>query len=222
MAKEEDASVSNLFKEIDDELRQDKATLLWKQYGSTVIGAIIAVIIAVGAYEGWKSYDLSQRSALGDQYAKALDLANEQNFAAATEAFQALAGQSDKGYNTLARLQEAGLLARQGKFEEAANAYFLIAQNGELNSSYRDMALILGGLNGLDVMEPNDIISRLAPMIGGVNAWRHSASEITAYAHAKAGDNAKAAEIMNSLSEDASAPAGVRQRAQQFAKAYAG
>ncbi|SCA57921.1 conserved hypothetical protein [Candidatus Terasakiella magnetica] len=218
---EEDASVSNLFKEIDEELRQDKATLLWKQYGNTLIAAIVAVIIAVGGYEGWKAYDLDNRQVLGDQYASALDLARKDNFADASKAFQELAGQGGLGYGTLARLQEAGLLARENKYQEASNAYFLIAQNGEIDPVFRDMALILGALNGLDVLDAQDIIQRLDPLVGGTNPWRHSAKEIQAYAQAKAGNGAKAAELMKNLAEDASAPPGVRQRANEFAQAYA-
>jgi len=219
---EEDASVNNLFKEIDEELRQDKATLLWKQYGNTFIAAIIAVIIAVAGYEGWKAYDISTRSELGEQYASALDLARKDNFDDATKAFQTLSGQSGAGYATLSRMQEAGLMARQGNFKEAANAYFLIAQNGEIDPVFRDMSIILGALNGLDALDAEEIIRRVQPLIGGTNPWRHSASEILAFAEAKAGNKAKAAEVMKSLAEDASAPPGVRQRAQEFAQAYAG
>jgi len=222
VAKEEDASVSNLFKEIDEELRQDKATQLWQKYGSLIIGAIIAVILGVAAYEGWKSYDLSQRTELGEKYASAMDLARADNFADAQNAFQDLANQTETGYSVLARMQEAALMAQQGKSKEAAEAYFLIAQNGEIDSVFRDMALILGALNGLETMPADDIINRLQPLVGGSNQWRHAASEITAYAHAKAGNMDEAQKIMSALIDDASVPPGLRQRASEFAQAYNG
>jgi len=217
---EDDASVSNLFKEIDDDLRQDKATLLWKKYGNTFIGAILAVIIAVAAFEGWKTYDLNQRSELGEKYAAALDLSRQDNFDSASKAFLDLAGEAGGGYAVLSRLQEAGLLARQGKSAEAANAYFLLSQNDGIDSIYRDMAIVLGALNGLDVLDAGEILRRLQPLIGGTNPWRHSATEISAFAESKAGNKQKAAELMKSLADDATAPPGVRQRAQEFAKAY--
>ncbi len=222
MADEDDASVSNLFKEIDEELRQDKATLLWKQYGSTLIAAIVAVIIAVAGYEGWKAYDMSIRTELSKKYAEGLNLSREDQYDNAIKTFQALAGEGSTGYATLARLQEAGLLARQAKYKEAANAYFLIAQNGEIDKTYRDMALVLGGLNGLDVMDAKEIISRMQSLAGSSSPWRFSAQEIIAFAEAKSGNKAKAAEMMKTLSDDASAPPGVRQRAAEFSQAYAG
>jgi len=217
---EDDASVSNLFKEIDDDLRQDKATLLWKKYGNSFIGVIIALIISVAVFEGWKSYDLDQRSELGEKYETALNLSREDNFDDASKAFLALAGEADGGYAVLSRFQEAGLFARQGKAHEAANAYFLLSKDNTVKTVYRDMAIVLGALNGLDALESSDIISRLEPLIGGTNPWRHSATEITAFAESKAGNKVKAAQLMQSLADDASTPAGIRQRAVEFAKAY--
>jgi len=218
---EEDASVSNLFKEIDDEMRQDKATLLWKKYGNTFIAAVVAVVIAVAGFEGWKAYDTSQREELSGKYTGAIELAESGNFDGAQKAFQTLASEGAQGYGTLARLQEAALLAKQGKKQEAANQYFLIAQNGEIDQVFRDMSLILGALNGLDVMDPADISRRVDALIGGTNPWRHSAKEIKAFAEAKAGNKAKALELMKSLSEDAATPPAMRQRSGEFVKAYA-
>lgn len=218
---EDDASVSNLFKEIDEELRQDKATLLWKKYGNTLIAALVVVIICVAGYEGWKAYDKGNREELSAKYSAAVDLAQQQNYAAAQKAFKSLSGENAGGYATLARMQEAALLANQGKNKEAADQYFLIAQNGEFDPVFRDMALILGAMNALDSMEGNEISRRLQPLIGGTNPWRHSATELQAFAEAKAGNTAKAMELMKNLADDASAPAGMRQRAAEFAKAYA-
>lgn len=218
---QEDASVSNLFKEIDEELRQDKLTLLWKKYGNLFIAAIVAVILAVAGYEGWKAYDVSQRQEVSNQYAAALDLARQNNFDEAQAAFEKLASEQSGGYATLSRLQKAALLAQEGKTQEAADVYFLIAQNGEVEQVFRDMALILGALNGLDSMDPADISRRLQPLIGGTNPWRHSAMELQAFAEAKAGNTDKALELMKSLTEDAGTPPGMRQRAGEFAKAYA-
>ena len=219
---DEDASVNNLFKEIDEELRQDKATLLWKQYGNTFIAAIIAVIVAVAGYEGWKAYDMSVRTSQGQKYAEGLELTEKDQFDTAKATFQELAGEGSSGYATLARFQEAAVLAQEGKAKEAANAYFLMAQNGEMDKLYREMAAVLGSLNGLDVLDHQKIISQLKPLVGSSSPWRHSATEITAFAEAKAGNKAKAAELMKSLMDDASAPPGVRQRAAEFAQAYAG
>lgn len=222
MADKDDASVSNLFNEIDEELRQDKAALLWKQYGNTFIAAIIAVIIAVAGYEGWKAYDISSRSELGQKYADALNLSNKDQHDNAIKSFKTLAGEGSNGYATLARLQEASILAKQGKKKDAAQAYFLIGQNGEINKTYRDMAMVLGALNGLDDMDAKDIITRLQGLVGSSSPWRFSASEITAFAEAKAGNKTKAAEIMKALADDAGAPPSLRQRAAEFAQAYGG
>lgn len=218
---EEDASVNNLFREIDDELRQDKATVLWKKYGSTFIAAIVAMILAVAGYEGWKHYDRGERETIGTEYALALEFARNNELEEAEQAFQNLSSEKS-GYGVLAGLQRAALLAQQKKYEEAANAYFLIAQNGEVSQVFREMALVMGAMNGIDSLGGDEVIRRLEPLVSGASPWRHSAKEMTAFAYAQTGKFDEAKKLFQELSEDAATPAGVRQRADEFVKTYGG
>ena len=39
--------MADIFDEIDEELKKDRAQLLWAQYGKYVIGACLAVVLAV-------------------------------------------------------------------------------------------------------------------------------------------------------------------------------
>ena len=50
--------MADLFQEIDDELRQDKASRLWRVYGKYVVAAAIVVIISVGGYKFWQQKQL--------------------------------------------------------------------------------------------------------------------------------------------------------------------
>ena len=40
--------MADIFDEVDEELRQERAARLWRQYGSWLIAAALAVVIAVG------------------------------------------------------------------------------------------------------------------------------------------------------------------------------
>ena len=52
--------VADLFQEIDDELRQDKASKLWKIYGKYVIAVAVIVIISVASYRFWEQSNLEK------------------------------------------------------------------------------------------------------------------------------------------------------------------
>ena len=66
-----------LFEEIDDELRHDQANKLWQAYGQYVIGLAVAIVVGVGGYQAWRSYDLSTRQASGERFAAAMTLATD-------------------------------------------------------------------------------------------------------------------------------------------------
>lgn len=222
MAKEEDQAVNSLFKEIDEEIRQDNLTLLWKKYGSFFITALVLVVLGVAGYEGYKYYDLSQRQADSNRYLQASNLIEQNDLAQAQQQFAALANDSNTGYKTLAKLQEAALYARQGNAAQAAEAYITLSKDASLKPIYKELALVLGGLNALSSKDGKEIVALLAGLIDSASPWRFTAKEISAYAHAKTGDRATAAKILTELADDASAPQGLRQRAREAAAAYGG
>src|SRR2546423_4515126 len=55
------AFVSDIFREIDEELRRDNLLKLWKQYGRYVIAAVVLVLIAAGAVVAWRDHQASER-----------------------------------------------------------------------------------------------------------------------------------------------------------------
>src|SRR3984957_11305339 len=83
--------LSDIFQEIDEDLRRDRYAKLWAQYRWHLIVLLVAVIVGVSGYTGWRQYQLSQRQAEGVRFAAALDLEHEGNDKAATDAFAGLA-----------------------------------------------------------------------------------------------------------------------------------
>ena len=82
---ERDPEQENLFKEIDEELRQEKMTVLWKKYGKFVIGAAVLVVGSVAAFQAWKTWDINRRSAESTQFETALDAAMQKRSADAQQ-----------------------------------------------------------------------------------------------------------------------------------------
>ena len=56
----------NLLREIQEDLRRERLEKLWKRYGSVLIGAALAIVVAVAAYQAWKAWELSQLSKVLD------------------------------------------------------------------------------------------------------------------------------------------------------------
>jgi hypothetical protein len=75
--------VADLFQEIDDELRQDKASKLWRIYGKYVITAAVIVIVLVAAYRFWEQTKQEDAEKASIAYEVALALGVNGDYAGA-------------------------------------------------------------------------------------------------------------------------------------------
>lgn len=214
-------ALSDIFREIEEELRRDSLAQLWKKYGSYVIGLAVLVVFATAAVVGWRAYQDKQREAQGGEYASALDLARQGKDADAAAAFASLSQKADAGRAVLARFEEAASKVNTGDAAGAIVAYDQLASDNSVDGAFRDVATLLSARYTLDKGDPKTAIAKLQPLTVSTNAWHGLASELTALAELKSGDQAKAQKDFDSLGKDATAPQAVRQRAAAMAEALA-
>ncbi len=203
-------------REIDEELRQEHYAKLWKKYGNYIIGAALIIIVGVGGYQGWRSYDLNARMADGELYFNAMRLASGDNPQAAAQAFSEIVLEAGGGYALLARFQRAAALAKSGDADRAAALYGRLAGDSGIDPVYRDLALVLGVLLEMDLGDPAELSRRIAPLTAEDNPWRHSVREISALLAERSGDRGKAIELLGKIKNDATTPQGQRDRAEEL------
>ncbi|MEO5337379.1 MAG: tetratricopeptide repeat protein [Magnetospirillum sp. WYHS-4] len=199
--------------EIDEDLRHEQYTKLWKKYGNAVIGAALLLVVGVAGYQGWRHFDTQARLEQGRSFATAQDLMRKGQADAARLAFADFAAKARPGYAVLAHLQEAALLARAGNASGAAAAYRKVASDGAIDAPYRDLATLLGVLQEMESAPAADLTARLAPLTADASPWRYSARELTAVLALASGDKAKARGLLEALGKDTRVPSGIGQRA---------
>jgi hypothetical protein len=212
--------VSDIFREIDEELRRDNFLKLWQRYGRYVIALALALVIVTALFVGWRGYQLRQRQAEGVRYAEALNLASQGKTKDAADQFAAMAQGMSGGRAVLARLEEAALAAKGGDAAGAVALYDKIAADGSTEQVYRDLATLLAGRLMLDT-DPKATTERLKALTDAANPWHPTALELTALAALKEGDKAGARTIYQKLADDLTAPSGLRARAAEMAAALA-
>jgi hypothetical protein len=208
--------VSDIFQEIDEELRRENFAKLWQRYGHYVIGLAILIVVLSGAVVGWRGYQRTQREAEGERYALGLDLARQGKDKDAVDIFSALARQAGGGHAVLARFEEGALKARSGDSAGAVAMYDLLAADGSIDPAYRDLATLLAAQCQLKDGDPKAVIERLVPLAASPGAWHPTALELTALAQLKEGDKAAALATYRRIADDREAPPGLRERATEI------
>jgi len=213
--------VSDIFQEVEEDVRRERYEQLWKKYGNYIIGLAVLIVLATAAIVGWRTYQDKQREAQGAQYASALDLARQGKDADAAAAFATLAQKADAGRAVLARFEEAASKVNSGDVPGAIAVYDKLAGDGSVDGAFRDAATLLSARYTLDKGDPQVAIAKLQPLTAPTNAWHGLALELTALAELKSGDKTKAKKDFETLGKDTTAPQGVRQRSAAMAEALA-
>jgi len=211
--------MSDIFREVDEDLRRDRMERLYKRYGGVVLAAALAIVAGTGAYTAWRNWQQSQHQQETAALTAALSQAG-QGAEKGVEALAAFAGKADPGMAGLAQLNAAALLTREGKTAEAVAVYDKLAANGSVGPVYRDLASLLSVMHQLGSGDPAQLRARLQPLTAESSPWRFSAREMSAVLAARAGDKDKARTLFQQLADDSQAPAGVRSRAADLATLY--
>ncbi len=204
--------MADIFDEIDEELKQDRAKQVWLRYGKYVVAAAVAIVLGVGASQGFSAWKKSQAEAAANAYHQAL---------AADDAVTALQGELaglNGGYAALARFRIAAGKAEAGDAAGAEADYLAIAADTGLANLYREAATLLSAMNAPESAKPGELQNRIEPIANGTGPWRPLALELSAALDLKAGDREAALAKLQSIIEMEETPAELRQRAAQLAE----
>ncbi len=204
-------SDESLFREVDEEVRQDQFKKLWKQYGNYFTALAVAVVLLVAGFKGWQYWQLTQSETAARVFADAVKKLDEGKTADADAAFAAI---EHKGYAKLGDLRQAAALTKAGKTDEAVAIFDTLANDQNNEQSIRDLARLRAGYALVDKLAPAELISRLGSFDNEENPWRGLAREIFALSAYRTGDYLLADKYLNAIVADQGVALELRQRAQ--------
>jgi hypothetical protein len=212
--------VSDIFQEVDEEVRREQLTKLWQRYGNYLIALCILIVAGVGA---WRGYDWWQNKKAGEAataFEAAAKLAETGKHQDAEAAFAKLGTDGTAGYRMLARLRSASELAATDS-KAAVAAYDSIAADNSAGQLIRDLAAVRAGYLLVDTAPFSEMTARLEPLTANDRPFRHSAREILALSAWKAGDMAAARKWTDLIMADPQSPPQTRSRAQVLSELIA-
>jgi hypothetical protein len=205
--------VTDIFQEVDEEVRREQLKKLWERYGHYIVGACVLVVLAVGGWRGYEWWQAKQAAQSGAAFEQAVTLAEAGKHEEAAAAFAKLASDGTPGYRLLARLREAAELA-QSDGRAAIAAYDAIATDNRAGQVIQDLAAVRAGYLLIDSTPYSEMVRRLEPLAAPDRPFRHSARDILALSAWKAGDAAMTRRWTDMMMSDPQTPPGPRSRAQ--------
>ena len=118
--------MSDIFHEVDEEVRREKLKQLWERHGNLIVAFALLVVLAVGGWRGYDWWETQKAAESGAAFEAAVTLAESGKQAEAQEAFAKLAKDGSSGYRVLARFREAAELAKSDR-AAAVKAYDALA-----------------------------------------------------------------------------------------------
>jgi hypothetical protein len=207
------AAVSDIFQEVDEDVRRERFEKLLRRYAKPIIAGVVVLVLLVAGGSYWRQYRVEQARTAGSRFNAAALMAQQGKESDAAVAFTALAEQAGPGYAMLARLREAGARAKAGDLPGALALYDKLAADSALPKEFRDLAAIGAAFEVLDKGDAAEAERRAEAIAGKDHTYRWSAREASALAALKAGQIDKARERLTALVADADAPAGIQKRA---------
>ena len=205
--------MSELFDEVDEEVRREQLKKLWEKYSLFIIGAALLVIAAVGGWRGYQYLEAKKAAEIGDAFNKAAELSTQNKRAEAEAAFADLAAKAPSGYRMLARLRAAGEAADRDP-QVAAKMFDDIAADRSVGTEEQALARIRAAGLLLDTASYNDVQQRLQSDAAPDATFRHAARELLALSAYRANDATAARKWLDMIEADNDTPPSLRSRAE--------
>jgi hypothetical protein len=203
--------VSDIFREVEEDVRKERLQKWWKAWGDYVIALMALIVLSVAGYEVWLRYEAGQRAKAAADFVAAQHVTDPAKAVAAFDALKNAPG----GYGLLARMAEADALPAAGKPNDAIALYKDIAasDSGPVGAAARLRAAWLMA----DSASHADLVTLLNPINNATSPWRQLAREVLAYSDYKAGKTKEATFTFEALARDPDSPDALKSRAKAFA-----
>jgi len=203
--------MADIFREIDEEVRRDRAAAIWNKYGNLFIAIAVIAVLGVAGWQYWQHRENQASQIVGARFEAALKSSRDGNGAEAEAILKELVDTAPSGYRQLSRFR---LAAETAKRDGAAGiaAFDALANDGSLDQLYRDLARLRAGTLKVDLSPYAEVKTSLEPLTTPQGVWRHSAREMLGIAALKANMFEDAGRWFDAIVTDQQAPAVLRQR----------
>ncbi|MDR3489531.1 MAG: tetratricopeptide repeat protein [Bradyrhizobium sp.] len=218
----------DIFDEVNEDLRAERAQKLLMRYGGLIVLVAIGIVGAAGTWQAWRWWQSKQDTTAAAAYVSVMTAADSTTPSGVAgrpgtvAALDRIAANAPHGYQILARLRAAALKADTGDAAGASALWDQVAGDTSADPVLRDLASLLWAEHQVDHGDPALVAARLQALAVPGATWRAMAQEQLALLDLRQGKSDQAKDTLRKLSDDVTAPSGVRGRASSLVSKLGG
>jgi hypothetical protein len=207
--------MTDIFREIDEDIRRDRTVETFRKYGSWFIAAAVLVVALTGAYR-WYQQDKQHKAEIaGGQFEAALEASRAGKSAEAEALLTDLVQGAGSGYRDLARFRVASEMGLTSP-EKAVKAFDELAADAQLGPLLQGLARLRAAYLVADRASRDELKARVEPLLPAGGAWGSSARELLGLKALKANDFEGAGKYFDAIMTEDAAPQALKQRAELY------
>lgn len=202
----------DLLHEVNEQLQWERFEKIAKEYGTYIIGAVLAIILSVSGYVYWNHSKLTQAQELSEKYTNALAKLGLNDNKEAIEQLKTLSS-DPSSYGMLSKFVRASILVDNAATRpEAVAIYKEMIDKKDIDRRYRNLAIIFYVLAVLDEADPKELEKLMDEASIGTNMWPETTAEISALIAIRNNNMEKATKILTELKDNQQISQGARLR----------
>jgi hypothetical protein len=196
--------MSELFREIEEDMRAERMHNLWSRFGRAAIWVSVAIVLGTAGGVLWKQYNKSENAKSTSELLAGMQALSADKSKEAIAQFDKLAGKPGSAHWRIAMLQKAHAQRDAGDREGAIKSYGMLAKDSSSkgDQAFIDLAQLDASiLSGTEIKPVKD-----SPFYYTLSEWK-------AWQLVKEGKKDEAAAIFAELAQADEAPGTLRERA---------
>ncbi|MBL6769864.1 MAG: tetratricopeptide repeat protein [Rhizobiales bacterium] len=174
--------MSNLFNEIDEDLRQDKLKTLWNKYRAAVFTFVIVIALGLTSSEFYQYWSTSKEKNSGLIFSKIIDNIIQGDIQLAQDNIDKLSNEGTKNYKSYALVLKSDFLLSQGNLIEVEKIYDEIIDTTN-NSLLKNLAILKLSYIKVDNYSFDQMKQELGDLLGDktLGLFAHEVLAMSAY-----------------------------------------
>ena len=207
--------MSEILRQVDEDLRKEKIKNIWKKYYIYIIIFLVIIIFAPLSYQITKTINLSKNEKYVEDYLNYINISDSNNKIIELEN---LSRNNNNLISSLASLKIANIYIEENKIKEGRSELLKISNDINNNEIIRDLALYFYLMSGIDTISSEEIFSLLPNEKIQRSAYKFLFQELMAIHFIILNDLDKANQYLSKLSNDIDTPFEIKSRVEKFIK----